>query len=150
METTRPHEAQRAWKFDSSPGNQHNNPTKGQAMPSPRKDLPTPSHIKRRRTIILYDRNHMANAARCIREVGYEDAIIAPAHILDTAPIGKHTKAEALIQVGEIDLAHVTERGLTRLREAFEGTQPTPAVEVATENIDYLIREKRRLEGVNA
>lgn len=119
-------------------------------MPSPRKDLPTPSHVKRRRTIILHDRNHTADAARCVQEVGYEDAILTPAHILDTAPIGKHTKAEALIQVGEINLAHVTEQGLARLREAFEGAQPTPAVEVATENIDYLIREKQRLEGAHA
>lgn len=119
-------------------------------MPSPRKDLPTLNRVRQRRTIILYHPDHTADAAACVEAMGYEDARLLPTPALETAPIGRHTGAEALVQVGEIKLHEVTEKGLLKLRSAFEATQPTPATEVAIENIDFYIREKQRLEGAYA
>lgn len=119
-------------------------------MSTPRKDLPTLRHVKRRRTIILYHPDHTADAVACVEAMGYEDAHLLPTPALETAPIGRHTGAEALVQVGEIKLEEITEQGLLKLRSAFEATQPTPATEVAIENVDFYIREKQRLEGAYA
>lgn len=119
-------------------------------MPTPRKGLPTPPRVRQRRTIILYHPDHTADAVAQVEAAMYEDAHLLPAPALETAPIGRHTGAEALVQVGEIKLEEITEQGLLKLRSAFEGSQPTPATEVAIENIDFYIREKQRLEGANA
>lgn len=118
-------------------------------MHTPR-DLPTPPRVRWRRTIILYHPDHTADAVACVEAMGYEDAHLLPTPALETAPIGRHTGAEALVQVGEIKLHEITEEGLLKLRSAFETVQPTPATEVAIENIDFYIREKQRLEGAYA
>lgn len=119
-------------------------------MSAPRNDLRMLRHVKRRRTIILYHPDHTADAVACVEAMGYKDAHLLPTPALETAPIGRHTGAEALVQVGEIKLEEIAEQGLLKLRSAFEGTQPTPATEVAIENIDFYIREKQRLEGAYA
>lgn len=119
-------------------------------MPTPRKDLPTTPRVRRRRTIILCHPGHTADAVACIEAMGYEDAHLLPTSALETAPIGRHTGAEALVQVGEIKLEEITEQGLLKLRSTFESIQPTPSTEVAIENIDFYIREKQRLEGAYA
>lgn len=109
--------------------------------------IPTPEHVAQRRTIILYDPDSTEVAINCVKTVGYQDAHLIPVPALDEAPIGRHTQAEALICIGEINALDLTERGIVNLRQAFEASTPTPATEVAMSACDYMLHELERLLG---
>lgn len=106
-----------------------------------------PAEVKRRRTIVIFDDEQTDVAVEQTYGIPYGDAILIPAAALSEAKIGIRTKAEALVQIGEINLLDWEESDIQRLRLAFQASTRTPAVEVALEAIDFMRRERQRLLG---
>ena len=106
-----------------------------------------PAEVKRRRTIVIFDEQHTDAAVEQSYGIPYKDAILIPAAALSQSKIGLHTKAEALVQIGEISLLDWEESDIQKLRLAFLASTRTPAVEVALSAIDFMRRERQRLLG---
>lgn len=110
--------------------------------------LPSPQHVKKRRTIILYDPENIDHVTNCVKTVGYKDAILISTHILDEAPLGPAVQAEAMIIIGRIPIHTLTHSGLRKLRSCFDASPDTEAVEVAQSYCDYYARELDGLCGI--